>query len=128
MTLDEAKQNSIAPWDDEVTSLTDLVVYRDRYPCTPGHLLFVPRNNDSNMVVRALEEAYHWGTQMVANKECDGFNVGLNSGTASGQTVMYPHIHLIPRRWGDMDDPTGGVRHVIPERGNYRKWKNADKI
>jgi diadenosine tetraphosphate (Ap4A) HIT family hydrolase len=37
--------------------------------------------------------------------------------------VPYPHIHLIPRRKGDMEDPTGGVRHVIPEKGNYRKWQ-----
>ena len=43
----------------------------------------------------------------------------MNMGAAAGQTVMYPHIHFIPRNDGDMDNPRGGVRHVIPEKGNY---------
>ena len=46
----------------------------------------------------------------------------MNYGKAAGQTVPWPHVHLIPRRNGDMEDPTGGVRHVIPEKGNYKKW------
>ena len=50
-----------------------------------------------------------------------GFNVGINIGKSAGQTCMYPHIHLIFRRDGDMEDPRGGVRHVIPEKGNYKK-------
>jgi diadenosine tetraphosphate (Ap4A) HIT family hydrolase len=58
---------------------------------------------------------------MVADGECDAFNVGLNMGTAAGQTVMYPHVHLIPRRTGDVEDPIGGVRNVIPGKGNYKK-------
>ena len=49
----------------------------------------------------------------------DGYNVGFNSGGAAGQTVMDLHVQVIPRRVGDMDDPSGGVRHVIPEKGNY---------
>jgi ATP adenylyltransferase len=49
-----------------------------------------------------------------------GYNVGLNVGESAGQTCMYPHVHLIFRRNGDMSDPRGGVRHVIPEKGNYR--------
>ena len=51
----------------------------------------------------------------------DAYNIGQNIGEAAGQTVMYPHVHLIPRRGGDMNDPRGGVRHVIPEKGNYKK-------
>ena len=54
--------------------------------------------------------------------EITGFNVGLNMGESAGQTCMYPHVHLIFRRDGDMEDPRGGVRHVIPERGNYKLW------
>jgi diadenosine tetraphosphate (Ap4A) HIT family hydrolase len=50
----------------------------------------------------------------------DGYNIGINAGEAAGQTVMHLHVHLIPRFAGDVDDPTGGVRFVIPERGNYR--------
>ncbi|WP_154647767.1 HIT family protein [Luminiphilus syltensis] len=49
-----------------------------------------------------------------------GFNVGMNSGTSAGQTVFHCHIHLIPRRDGDMEGPTGGVRQVIPGKGNYK--------
>jgi diadenosine tetraphosphate (Ap4A) HIT family hydrolase len=48
-----------------------------------------------------------------------GFNVGMNCGETAGQTICHCHIHLIPRRKGDMDNPRGGIRHVIPERGNY---------
>ena len=121
MQLREAQQAGIATWDDTVEERFHLVIYRDRYPCTPGHLLFVPQNDHSNMICRAMEDAYCWGVKMVEAGECDGFNIGLNSGVAAGQTVMYPHIHLIPRRTGDVEDPVGGVRNTIPGKGNYRK-------
>ena len=49
----------------------------------------------------------------------DGYNVGINSGLAAGQTVMHAHVHLIPRYRGDTDDPRGGVRGVIPEKQKY---------
>ena len=48
-----------------------------------------------------------------------GFNVGMNSGQSAGQTIFHCHVHLIPRRAGDVEDPRGGVRHVIPGKGNY---------
>jgi diadenosine tetraphosphate (Ap4A) HIT family hydrolase len=48
-----------------------------------------------------------------------GYNVGFNDGTVAGQTVMHAHIHVIPRRAGDVADPTGGVRNVIPGMGRY---------
>jgi diadenosine tetraphosphate (Ap4A) HIT family hydrolase len=63
--------------------------------------------------------AHDYGTKMVQSGDCDAFNVGMNCGIAAGQTVMYPHVHLIPRRRGDMNDPAGGVRHVIPEKAKY---------
>ena len=49
----------------------------------------------------------------------DGYNVGFNAGKAAGQTIMHLHVHVIPRYDGDVVDPRGGVRHVIPARGNY---------
>jgi diadenosine tetraphosphate (Ap4A) HIT family hydrolase len=49
----------------------------------------------------------------------EGFNVGINEGEAAGQTIFHCHIHLIPRRKGDVGNPRGGIRHVIPGRGDY---------
>ena len=121
MTLTEAQQAGIAPWDNEIDNRSRVVVYLDRYPCTPGHRLYVPKDNDNaNWTVCAFEEALTDGLQMVAQGECDAFNIGLNCGQVAGQTVMYPHIHLIPRRAGDVDDPVGGVRNTIPGKGNYK--------
>ena len=122
MNLEQAQQQGIAPWDQQVDEKTMTVVYLDRYPCTPGHRLYVPKDNDNaNWVVRAFENALSDGNAMVKEGLCDGFNIGYNSGKAAGQTVMYPHVHLIPRRWGDVEDPVGGVRNTIPGKGNYRK-------
>lgn len=55
-----------------------------------------------------------------ADTGVEGFNVGVNDGATAGQTVFHCHVHLIPRREGDVDDPTGGVRNVIPGIGAYR--------
>ena len=118
--LTDAQSAGIAPWDDVVLEDFHVVVYRDRYPVTPGHLLFVPVYNTEPCIKDAIMDAYAWGTKMVENKECDGFNIGMNLGEAAGQTVMYPHVHMIPRRNGDCADPIGGVRNVIPGRGNYK--------
>jgi len=121
MNLREAQESGIAPWDDLVQERFHVTIYRDRYPCTPGHLLFVPQSDHPNMITRAMEDALSWGDRMVESGECDGYNIGYNSGQAAGQTVMYPHIHLIPRRTGDVADPVGGVRNTIPGKGNYKK-------
>ena len=119
--LEQAMQDKIAPWNLEVSELTDfhVAVFQDRYPVTHGHLLFVPRFNTAGVIQDCFESAMAEGNRMVAAGECDAFNVGMNSGAAAGQTVMYPHIHLIPRRSGDCADPVGGVRGVIPGQANY---------
>jgi diadenosine tetraphosphate (Ap4A) HIT family hydrolase len=111
----------LAPWTELVREDFHVQVFEDIYPVTPGHLLFVPRANTDESIVVALGLALLTGRQMVQNNQCDAFNVGLNAGVAAGQTVMYPHIHMIPRRKGDCEDPTGGVRNVIPGNGNYKK-------
>jgi len=121
LTLIEAQQAGIAPWDNLVEEKFSTMVYLDRYPCTPGHRLYVPKNDHPNHIARAMEDALCDGNHMVAEGECDAFNIGYNGGEAAGQTVMYPHIHLIPRRVGDVEDPVGGVRNTIPGKGNYRK-------
>lgn len=109
------------PWTDKVDEDYHVMVFRDKYPVTEGHLLFVPKYNTLHVVMDAVEDAMRDGIMRVQKGEWDGFNIGLNYGKAAGQTVQWPHVHLIPRRIGDMDDPTGGVRHVIPEKGNYKR-------
>jgi ATP adenylyltransferase len=116
----EEIEQSEAPWDDTVRQDFHVVVYRDKYPVTPGHMLFVPKYNTMGILKDAFEDAVQEGKRMVEAGEWDGFNVGLNYGPAAGQTVNWPHIHLIPRRKGDVEDPVGGVRNTIPGKGNYR--------
>jgi diadenosine tetraphosphate (Ap4A) HIT family hydrolase len=69
----------------------------------------------------AFEDAVRYGKLQVEQGLWDGFNIGMNYGHAAGQTVEWPHFHLIPRRAGDVEDPTGGIRHVIPGKANYKK-------
>jgi diadenosine tetraphosphate (Ap4A) HIT family hydrolase len=118
--LEQAQRDGVAPWDLLVSEDQYVQVFRDRFPVTPGHLLFVPVYNNSHMIREAFFAAQCRGDSMVDQGECDGYNVGLNMGRAAGQTVMYPHVHLIPRRSGDCEDPVGGVRGVIPGQANYR--------
>lgn len=115
-------EDSKAPWTELVEEDYHVKVFEDKYPVTPGHLLFVPKYNTVAVLMDCFEAAITDGMNRVQKGEWDGFNVGLNYGPAAGQTVEWPHVHLIPRRKGDMEDPTGGVRHVIPEKGNYKKW------
>jgi len=129
-SFDQARQQGIIPWteDDEVkvnpiqpTGTTWLVkVFGDKYPVTHGHLLFVPQQDSVDGITEAFREALKRGNQMIRRGDCDSYNVGLNCGASAGQTVMYPHVHLIPRRAGDCADPVGGVRAVIPGQANYR--------
>jgi diadenosine tetraphosphate (Ap4A) HIT family hydrolase len=121
-TLYEALAAGVAPWDLAVERLTDfhVAVFEDRYPVTCGHLLFVPQYNTDDVISDCFESAMREGQRMVAAGECDAFNIGINMGQAAGQTVMYPHVHLIPRQHGDCADPVGGVRGVIFGQANYK--------
>ena len=121
-TLTDAQEAKVAPWTNTVAELGNLhvVVFRDAYPVTQDHLLFVPRFNTDVSIMEAMNLALSTGRNWVENNRCDGFNIGLNQGQAAGQTVMYPHVHLIPRRHGDCADPTGGVRGVISGQQNYK--------
>lgn len=99
---------------------------RDRFPVTPGHTLVIPRRlvetwfdaaPDEQRALFALVDVVK--ASLDREFRPDGYNVGFNAGTAAGQTVMHLHVHVIPRHHGDMEDPRGGVRHVIPAKGNY---------
>jgi diadenosine tetraphosphate (Ap4A) HIT family hydrolase len=118
--LEQAQANNIAPWTNLVWEDFHIAVFRDAYPVTQGHLLFVPKYSNPSVIREAMASALYEGNRMIDANECDGFNVGINMGQAAGQTVMYPHVHLIPRRTGDCADPTGGVRGVIHGQANYK--------
>lgn len=110
------------PWAREaiVKQFNTYVIYKDGYPVTKGHLLFVPRSRNYLLIMDCLSEAYKTGIIGIEKGDWDSFNIGMNFGEEAGQTIDWPHVHMIPRRKGDMKDPRGGVRHVIPEKGNYR--------
>ena len=111
-----------APWADKNVVHEDekVVVYKDGYPVTEGHLLFVPKKKERQLdITRCFELAYKWGVKGVCDYKWVAFNVGINNGVAAGQSVMWPHVHMIPRRKGDNPNPKGGVRNVIPLKGNY---------
>ena len=114
-------QYNEVPWNDIVVDTKDYTVYKDGFPVTEGHLLFVPKEESWNKLEKCYKAAYGWGYDWVQKGYCDSYNIGQNVGPEAGQTVPYPHVHLIPRRKGDMEDPRGGVRHVIPNKGNYQK-------
>jgi len=118
--LERALSNGVAPWSDLVYRTTTYWVFKDGYPVTEGHLLFVPAYETPECVLGCFEAANIEGYKGCFEGKWDAFNIGQNVGEAAGQTVMYPHIHMIPRRVGDMEDPRGGVRHVIPNKGNYK--------
>jgi diadenosine tetraphosphate (Ap4A) HIT family hydrolase len=117
--LEQALDKKIAPWTEIEYRTKDFWVFRDAYPVTEGHLLFVPTFEKSDNLYECFKAAYKFGYDGVVTERWDAFNVGQNCGEAAGQTVMYPHVHMIPRRKGDMENPRGGVRHVIPSKGNY---------
>ncbi len=120
-TLEVAKQEGRAPWTDVQLETREFVVYNDGFPVTPGHALIVPRESNLQNLLRCFNYAMQMGNANVEGEgnEITGFNVGINVGSSAGQTVMYPHVHLIFRRDGDTKDPIGGVRNVIPGSGNY---------
>lgn len=100
--------------------------FRDRFPVTPGHTLVVTRRVTPDWFTATDDERAAVSSLIAEVKQQlddelapDGYNVGFNAGLAAGQTVMHLHVHVIPRFRGDMDDPRGGVRHVIPSKANY---------
>lgn len=102
------------------------VAFEDQYPVSPGHVLVVPRRHVSGVFDLDRDEQLDlWGllagVQAGLHRRAapDGFNVGINVGRAAGQTVEHAHVHLIPRYHGDVEDPRGGVRRVIPAKAAW---------
>ena len=100
---------------------------RDGFPVTDLHTLIIPKRhvsdyfglvqpevNSTNLLISNLKAAMEKNDKLIT-----GFNIGTNSGQSAGQTIFHCHIHLIPRRDGDVEKPRGGIRHTIPGRGEY---------
>lgn len=115
--------------DPSVTALaanTHAIVIADKYPVSPGHCLVIPKVHAPD-IFQLPEDVYSDCLGLVRVVKAlldkqyrpDGFNIGINSGKVAGQTVFHAHIHVIPRYTGDVPDPTGGVRNVIPGKGAY---------
>jgi len=120
-TLEQAQKDGRAPWTNVTIDTRDFVVYEDIYPVTEGHTLVVPKVNTQEEILKCFKFALAMGNENVAatNNTITGYNIGINMGESAGQTCMYPHVHLIFRRDGDMEDPRGGVRGVIPSKQKY---------
>jgi diadenosine tetraphosphate (Ap4A) HIT family hydrolase len=120
-TLKQAQEQGIAPWTDVYFENKTFWIFQDKFPVSPGHLLFVPTVNNANHIMDCFRSAQRYGEWYVLSGRADAYNIGMNCGEAAGQTVMYPHVHMIPRHHGDVEDPVGGVRGVIPGQANYKK-------
>ena len=101
----------------------------DTYPVSKFHCLIIPKRhvkdyfdlNDNeviacNNLIKKIKEEI-----LLKDSTVKGFNIGTNSGAIAGQSIMHCHIHLIPRREGDVENPQGGVRSVIPLKQHYKR-------
>jgi diadenosine tetraphosphate (Ap4A) HIT family hydrolase len=98
----------------------------DAYPVSPGHTLIVSRRHvefffdlNDDEIANILCLLHRAKARLDERERPSGYNVGINVGRDAGQTVMHVHVHLIPRRAGDIAVPEGGVRNVIPGKGSY---------
>jgi diadenosine tetraphosphate (Ap4A) HIT family hydrolase len=108
-------------------NLRTVFAINDQYPVTAGHMLILPRRHTNDYFTMTQDERRDAEDLLInlrrdiveADPTVIGFNIGMNCGSAAGQTIEHAHIHLIPRRSGDTPDPRGGVRGVLPERMHY---------
>ncbi len=103
----------------------------DSYPVTEHHCLIIPKRHIkdyfdlSNEELLACNDLVQIVKKEIIKKDplVKGFNLGTNIGKVSGQSILHCHLHLIPRRQGDVDNPQGGVRSVIPNKQHYKRNK-----
>lgn len=104
-----------------------VVAIRDGYPVSPGHTLLIPRRHTGSFFDLSEQErsdllALLERVKLVLDEEFEpqGYNIGINDGAAAGQTVQHLHVHVIPRFEGDLPDPRGSMRWIIPGNVKYR--------
>ena len=104
----------------------EALVIRDAFPVSPGHTLVIPRRHIGSFFKLSdaertcmVELLARGKAELDLSFQPDGFNIGINDGAAAGQTVQHLHLHLVPRYRGDVPDPRGGVRWVMPGKAKY---------
>lgn len=113
--------------DVEIIQESNLsVAFLDKYPVNPGHTLIIPKRHVASYFDLTEEEILDMNRLLKIVQpiikmryQPDGFNIGINVGLTAGQSIFHVHLHLIPRYQGDVENPRGGVRGVIPARQNY---------
>lgn len=116
--------------DPQGVSLNAALAYsaRDTRAVSPGHTVVIPRRHVASFFDLTPDEV-HACMELIAEErklldkefKPDGYNIGVNVGPAAGQSIFHVHIHIIPRYQGDVENPQGGVRHVIPNKGHYTR-------
>ena len=114
--------------EQEVLCSNNLCFARwDKFPMSPGHLLVIPKRHFASVFEATAEEytacweLIRQGKMLIEkDHQPDGYNVGVNVGHAGGQSVFHVHIHVIPRYQGDVENPLGGIRGVLPMK---KQWK-----
>ena len=113
-----------------IASTKNFFIIRDTaYPVTKHHTLIITNRHVADFFELTKEEMVELDKILKNQKEelkkldkdISGFNVGVNIGKDAGQSIMHCHLHLIPRRKGDVEDPRGGVRGVIPDKQKYKR-------
>ena len=125
-------ENNTCPFcintDKKILETKNAFVISDKYPVTKFHSLIISIRHVESFFDLTPEEYADCmvliktsrKTLRELDKTISGFNIGVNDGVDAGQTITHCHIHLIPRRKGDVKDPSGGIRHIIPEKGFYQ--------
>ncbi|SVD85671.1 uncharacterized protein METZ01_LOCUS438525, partial [marine metagenome] len=85
-------------------------VYPDAWPACEGHLLFVPKEDTSECITKTLGKVIAYGDNLVKSGKIDGYQFGMNIGESAGQSVMWPHVHFLPRHHGDVEGFPGSIR------------------
>ena len=105
---------------------TQWIAMYDKYPVSKGHVLLIPKEHYETFfdLPEQLTNSIQYWIKHIKNildnkYHPSGYNIGVNCGNSAGQTVMHCHIHIIPRYDGDVEDPRGGVRGVIPSKQKY---------
>jgi diadenosine tetraphosphate (Ap4A) HIT family hydrolase len=116
--------------DPRGVSLVHELAYsaRDTYAVSPGHTLVIPKRHVASIFDLTEDEVAACIKLINEEKKSidgefnpDGYNIGVNVGLAAGQSIFHVHIHVIPRYKGDVENPQGGVRHVIPRNAHYTR-------